>query len=135
MKQPAIPSVFCSLLKLDTRLCEMHRFGVMETLPFRTRKTLFKRYKRHLKKLLKPGDPVAKALGIFAISLLLYSKTEAQGSCKIFKDAIENNPLRRIPPVNNLISPAFVDIDGDGDLDCYSIYRVPDQNHYSYDSV
>jgi hypothetical protein len=60
MKQPAIPSVFCSLLKLDTRLCEMHRFGVMEPLPFRTRKTLFKRYKRYLKSCLNPATLLRK---------------------------------------------------------------------------
>ena len=128
-------SVFCRLQKLDSKLIEMHQDGSLKTLPFHQRISLFKCYKRYLKKLLKTDHPVTKALSIFAISMLLYSKTDAQVSCKIFKDAPESNPLKRIPPVNNLISPAFVDIDGDGDLDCYSIYRVPSKNHSSYDSI
>ena len=128
-------AAFCRLQKLDSRLREMHQDGSLKTLPFHQRSSLFKSYKRCLKKLLTADHPFTKAVGVFAISMLLYSHTEAQVTCKKFRDAFESNPLKRVPLPHNLLLPAFVDIDADGDLDCYSIYREPDQNNYTYDSI
>lgn len=134
--QTKITAVFCRLHKLDIKLKEMHQDGRLQQLPFHQRSSLFKNYNRYVKKLLRIEHPVAKAIGIFAVSMLLYSTTaEAQVACKVFKDAVENNPLKRVPLQHTSTGAAFVDIDADGDLDCYSIYRVPDQQYGSYDSV
>lgn len=134
--QAKMASVFRRLHKLDAKLKALHQNGRLQQLPLHQRSSLIKCYQRYVKKLLREKQPVARAIGILAVSMLLYSTpAEAQVACKVFKDAFESNPVKRVPLPHDLLLPAFVDIDADGDLDCYSIYREPDQTHGYYDSI
>src|SRR5690348_2222706 len=131
--QTQTDAALSKLQKLNTQLIRMRRDGSFDHIPFYKRASLFKRYKRYIKKLVTVDNPLSKAIALFAVAMLLSAESNAQVSCKRYKDAPESNPLKRVPLPNGLFDPAFVDIDADGDLDCYAIYRVP--NSSSYDSV
>ncbi|MBE7173981.1 MAG: T9SS type A sorting domain-containing protein [Williamsia sp.] len=84
------------------------------------RQALRKRYERCLQKLAALASPAVKAGTVAGSALLLSLSSQAQQTCSNYGVADSGNPIRRASlPVQNVINPAFVDIDGDGDLDCY----------------
>src|SRR4051812_27979861 len=85
--------------------------------------SLIRRRNRCLQKLMNVGIPLAKAGGAFAVATLFASQVQAQ-DCNKYHDANAANSLKyyyhgSLPFYVNLY-PAFVDIDDDGDLDCYT---------------
>jgi hypothetical protein len=128
-------ATFCKLQKLNDQIITMRRNGMLKRIPFYKRASLYKRYKRYLKNLISVKHPVSKAMGLFDVAMLLSAASEAQTTCRRYKDAFESNPLKRLPLTNDLFNPAFADIDADGDMDCYAIYRVADDNPSTYDSL
>ena len=74
--------------------------------------------RRGVCKLVAGMPPVAKAYSVLTLSVLLSEGTLAQ--CDTFYNTNAANPTRtKNLPRNE--HPYFVDIDGDGDLDCYAI--------------
>ncbi len=88
---------------------------------------LLKQIRRAARKAISLGThPAAKACGVMAVALMLSATTEAQ--CNTFSSANGVNPIT----INHLPGgrePFFVDIDGDGDLDCYVLDGI-----YNYDA-
>jgi hypothetical protein len=118
MSQTEIVSTFSKLQKLNGQLIAMRRDGILENIPFHKRTSLFKRYKRYLKRLFSVEHPLSKAVSLVALALLL--STEGPAQCTRFVSADVSNPLKPETQPFNLIRPVLVDIDGDGDLDCYA---------------
>jgi len=98
----------------------MHRNGTLKSIPFYKRTSLFKRYKRYLKKLTENEHPLSKAFALLSLALLLSASGIAQ--CDSFVNAQASNPLKRLALPFAPNKPSFVDIDNDGDLDCYVVY-------------
>lgn len=80
---------------------------------------LTRRRDKYAKQLLSLAAPLSKAAAAFAVTALLATEAEAQ-SCRLFHNADAANPLT-VKGIPNSKQPYFVDIDGDGDLDCYII--------------
>ena len=126
---------FSRLQKLNSQLITMSRSGTSENISFQKRISLFKRYKRYLKKIISVEHPLSKAIAVFAVAMLLNAESEGQAPCNRFVHANESNPLKRaaLPITFRTYDPVFVDIDNDGDLDCYEIYQIP--GNYNTDST
>ena len=128
----ATVTTFCKLQKLRAKLIQIHSDGSFKNLPFHKRTSLFKRYKRYLKKLISVEHPLSKAVSLFALAMLFSAEIDAQAPCRKFVHANVSNPIERQTLPFTINKPAFVDIDNDGDLDCYGIYPY---NHYQADSI
>ncbi len=85
---------------------------------------LQKQYERCLKKLAHLISPVVKAGAVLGLTTILNTSAPAQQQpCSTFHNAVYNNPIKRVAlPYLGLGKPAFVDIDGDGDYDCFEEY-------------
>ena len=90
---------------------------------------LLKKWDNYLKRLMQLQQPTVKTCSIIGLSVLLSTQGKAQ-ECRTFVDANKANPLwnERFPYDFSLARPFFVDIDGDGDLDCYETY--PGDNNF-----
>jgi len=120
MKHDLFSALFFRWQKLTINIKNMYADGRLKKLPVKTRISLFKRWKRYAKKLLAANNSLVKALNIFCIAMASSTITNAQ--CNIFKLSDGNNPLKNVTFSSPLNNPSFVDIDGDGDLDCYEVY-------------
>ena len=88
--------------------------------PFKTFLALYKKWKRYLRKLLTAKNPLLKAFNICCIATSLSATADAQ--CNIFSESDVNNPIQKITQAKSLSNTCFIDIDNDGDLDCYETY-------------
>lgn len=80
-------------------------------------KALRRRRDKYIKRLLSLAAPLSKAAVTLAATALLTTGAEAQ-TCRTFANADAANPIT-VSGIPNSRQPYFVDIDGDGDLDCY----------------
>ena len=97
-------------------------------------RSLTKRFTRYAKELATSHPLLLKTGGAMALSLFLSAQSGAQ-SCNVFSNADIVNPVRRAGLPQDLIQPTFVDIDGDGDLDCYESNKNRNDGGGSYEKV
>ena len=122
MKKDLHPVLFSRWQKLTINIKNMYADGRLKKLPAKTRLSLFKRWKRYTKKLLTINHPFVKAVNAFCVAMSLSLVTNAQ--CDTFKLSDANNPLKAVSYTSPLTNPSFVDVDDDGDLDCYEVYKT-----------
>jgi type IX secretion system substrate protein/VCBS repeat protein len=80
--------------------------------------SLIKRVNRYAKQLMRLQPAGLKAGCVLALSAALSFTSHAQ-NYRTYVHADATNPIRRAGLPQGLLQPTFVDIDGDGDLDCY----------------
>lgn len=78
---------------------------------------LVKRRDRYAKRLLLQPSALMKAGSVVLLASALSLTSHAQSATYVRADSI--NPVRRAGLPQGLSQPTFVDIDGDGDLDCF----------------
>lgn len=108
--------------KAGNRLCRLH--SVLENMRTGPRRASFAEYQfitRQLQRLVRKAlctpHAAAKACGALAVSLLLSGNADAQ--CNTFYNADAVNPVLAVK-APRIREPQFVDIDADGDLDCFA---------------
>jgi len=119
--QMHIPPAFDKLQKLMAKLLKMRRNGTLHSMPFYKQRALVKRYDRYLNKMIKTDHSISKAVGLFTVAMLFSLDSQAQASCRQFVKAESINPLPLQTLPFAIEKPVFVDIDNDGDFDCYAI--------------
>ncbi|MBV9960740.1 MAG: T9SS type A sorting domain-containing protein [Parafilimonas sp.] len=122
MKQNLHAILFFRWQKLTAHIKQLYIGKKLRSLPFKVRISLFKRWKRYTKKLLSVNHPLLKAVNLFCVAISLSQITNAQ--CDTLKLSDANNPLAAVTYTSPLTNPGFVDIDNDGDLDCYEVYKT-----------
>lgn len=97
----------------------MQAAGKLRNLNSRDAAYLMKKWKYYLKKLTAQKSCLSKSISVFSLALAL--TLNAQSQCTNFAKNKHYNPVQRIMPIRfNKYFPQFVDIDNDGDLDCYT---------------
>lgn len=87
---------------------------------------LLKQFRRTATRMLTAASPAAKACAVLALAALL--STDANAQCNTFYNADAVNPITvKGLPLSR--EPFFVDIDNDGDLDCYVLDYI-----YNYEA-
>ena len=82
-------------------------------------KALTRRRDKYVKRLQSLAPSLSKAAATLAAATLMTTGVGAQ-TCRTFANADAANPIT-VANIPNSKQPYFVDIDGDGDLDCYVI--------------
>ena len=113
-------NAFYKWYKLDVKLRNLFKNETIYKLPFKTVLSLYKKWKRYLRKLVATKNPLLKTLNIFCIATSLSATANAQ--CNVFSQSDVNNPIQKITQAKSLSNTCFIDIDNDGDLDCYETY-------------
>jgi hypothetical protein len=126
MKQNLYAALFFRWQKLTINIKNMYADGRLKKLPLKTRISLFKKWKRYAKKLVTANNSLVKAMNVFCVAMASSIITHAQ--CDTLKLSDANNPLKNVSFTPALSNPAFVDIDNDGDLDCYEVYETESDN-------
>lgn len=116
--QNTTSAVFSKTQQLGVKLTKMHQDGLLEKIPVYKRVSLLRKYKNCLQKLVSVRHPLAKAAMAAGIALLLC--IEGNGQAIKYKADEAANPLTQTALPYNIFDPVFVDIDNDGDYDCYA---------------
>lgn len=111
--------------KIEILRKQLKQLAITSSIDFSNKKySLHKQYECCLKKLATLITPAIKAGTVLGLSTILNTSAGAQQQpCSTFHNTVYSNPIKRVPlPYQGLGKPFFVDIDGDGDLDCYEEY-------------
>ncbi|MBV9960739.1 MAG: hypothetical protein JO072_00710, partial [Parafilimonas sp.] len=111
---------FYQWYKLNAKLRNLYKSGMTFKLPFKTFISLYKKWKRYLRKLITAKNPWLKTFNICCIATGISATVNAQ--CNVFSQSDVNNPIKKIEEARSLFNACFIDIDNDGDLDCYENY-------------
>jgi len=112
-------SLLSKFYKVQERLQKKLNSGAFVKLSNRKKRQLLSRLKRYALRLEHGGYALKSAVAGSALALALSFSTTANAQLNFNQQTGPNNPFNGLP-IPNATIPTFVDIDGDGDMDCFT---------------